>query len=121
MMARFETLYGDHAKKIYLYCLKRVRDESVAEDLTSEAFIRLYTHLDSVRAGEELPWLCTVANHLCVDYWRKAVMERRAMEQIQTEPSAPADEVTAILMGDDVEMRKHFIQTKAKDVRFLDI
>jgi DNA gyrase subunit B len=26
-----------------------------------------------------------------------------------------------VLMGDDVESRKHFIQTNAKDVRFLDI
>jgi DNA gyrase subunit B len=25
------------------------------------------------------------------------------------------------LMGDDVEQRRHFIQTNAKDVRFLDI
>ena len=32
-----------------------------------------------------------------------------------------ADEVFSILMGDDVESRKHFIQTNAKDVRFLDI
>jgi hypothetical protein len=24
-------------------------------------------------------------------------------------------------MGDDVELRKHFVQTNAKDVRFLDI
>ena len=32
-----------------------------------------------------------------------------------------ADEVMSILMGDDVESRKHFIQTNAKDVRFLDI
>ena len=37
------------------------------------------------------------------------------------EQAAIADEVTAILMGDDVELRKHFIQTNAKDVRFLDI
>jgi DNA gyrase subunit B len=32
-----------------------------------------------------------------------------------------ADEVMAVLMGDDVESRKQFIQTNAKDVRFLDI
>ena len=31
------------------------------------------------------------------------------------------DEVFSVLMGDDVELRKHFIQTNAKDVRFLDI
>jgi DNA gyrase subunit B len=45
----------------------------------------------------------------------------RTLLQISMEQAAIADEVTAILMGDDVEMRKHFIQTKAKDVRFLDI
>jgi DNA gyrase subunit B len=45
----------------------------------------------------------------------------RTLLQVSLEQAAIADEVTAILMGDDVEMRKHFIQTKAKDVRFLDI
>ena len=37
------------------------------------------------------------------------------------EQAAIADEVFSTLMGDDVESRKHFIQTNAKDVRFLDI
>ena len=35
--------------------------------------------------------------------------------------AAIADEVCSILMGEDVESRKHFIQTNARDVRFLDI
>ena len=37
------------------------------------------------------------------------------------EQAAIADEVFSVLMGDDVESRKHFIQTNANDVRFLDI
>jgi DNA gyrase subunit B len=41
--------------------------------------------------------------------------------QINVEQAATADEVCSILMGDDVELRRHFIQTNAKDVRFLDI
>jgi DNA gyrase subunit B len=45
----------------------------------------------------------------------------RTLLQISVEQAAIADEVTAILMGDDVELRKHFIQKNAKDVRFLDI
>jgi DNA gyrase subunit B len=32
-----------------------------------------------------------------------------------------ADEVFSVLMGEDVESRKKFIQTNARDVRFLDI
>jgi DNA gyrase subunit B len=45
----------------------------------------------------------------------------RTLLQVSLEQAAVADEVTAILMGDDVELRKHFVQQNAKDVRFLDI
>jgi DNA gyrase subunit B len=46
---------------------------------------------------------------------------RRTLLQVSVEQAALADEVMSILMGDDVEQRKHFIQTNANDVRFLDI
>jgi len=45
----------------------------------------------------------------------------RSLLQVNVEQAALADEVCSILMGDDVELRRHFIQTNAKDVRFLDI
>jgi DNA gyrase subunit B len=46
---------------------------------------------------------------------------RRSLLQINVEQAAMADDVCSVLMGDDVEQRRHFIQTNAKDVRFLDI
>lgn len=46
---------------------------------------------------------------------------RRTLLQVTVEQAVIADEVCSILMGEDVESRKHFIQTNAKDVRFLDI
>jgi DNA gyrase subunit B len=46
---------------------------------------------------------------------------RRTLLQVNVEQAALADEVLSILMGDDVELRKHFITSNAKDVRFLDI
>jgi DNA gyrase subunit B len=46
---------------------------------------------------------------------------RRTLLQISVEQAVIADEVFSILMGEDVESRKHFIQTNATDVRFLDI
>ena len=46
---------------------------------------------------------------------------RRSLLKVNVEQAALADEVCSILMGDDVELRRHFIQTNAKDVRFLDI
>ncbi|MDZ7677627.1 MAG: DNA topoisomerase (ATP-hydrolyzing) subunit B [Acidimicrobiales bacterium] len=47
--------------------------------------------------------------------------EGRTLLQVGVDQAAIADEVFAVLMGEDVELRKHFIQTNAKDVRFLDI
>ena len=35
--------------------------------------------------------------------------------------AAAADSVFSVLMGEDVEQRRNFIQRNAKDVRFLDI
>jgi len=46
---------------------------------------------------------------------------RRTLLQVGVEQAALADEVFSVLMGDDVELRKQFIQTNAQDVRFLDI
>ena len=46
---------------------------------------------------------------------------KRSLLQINVEQAALADEVCSVLMGEDVELRRQFIQTNAKDVRFLDI
>ena len=46
---------------------------------------------------------------------------RRSLLQVTVEMGAVADEVFSTLMGEDVDSRKKFIQTNARDVRFLDI
>lgn len=46
---------------------------------------------------------------------------KRSLLQISVEQAALADEVCSVLMGDDVELRRQFILTNAKDVRFLDV
>jgi DNA gyrase subunit B len=46
---------------------------------------------------------------------------RRTLLQVSVEEAALADNVMSVLMGDDVQLRKHFIVTNAKDVRFLDV
>ena len=47
--------------------------------------------------------------------------QRRILKQVTLEDAADADETFTILMGDDVERRRTFIQRNATDVRFLDI
>ena len=45
----------------------------------------------------------------------------RTLRQITLDDAAVADELFSVLMGEDVESRRQFIQRNAKDVRFLDI
>ncbi|MBL1066112.1 DNA topoisomerase (ATP-hydrolyzing) subunit B [Streptomyces sp. 7-21] len=45
----------------------------------------------------------------------------RVLRQVTLDDAAAADDLFSILMGEDVEARRAFIQRNAKDVRFLDI
>ena len=46
---------------------------------------------------------------------------RRVLKQVTVDDAAQADEMFSVLMGEDVEARRSFIQRNAKDVKFLDI
>ena len=47
--------------------------------------------------------------------------DRRVLLQVTLDDAAAADDLFSVLMGEDVEQRRSFIQRNAKDVRFLDI
>jgi len=47
--------------------------------------------------------------------------DSRVLLQVTLDDAAAADEIFSILMGEDVESRRSFIQRNARDVRFLDI
>ena len=45
----------------------------------------------------------------------------RHLVQIDVDQASIADEILSVLMGDDVERRRNWIQQNAKDARFLDV
>ncbi|MGP3924417.1 DNA topoisomerase (ATP-hydrolyzing) subunit B [Streptomyces sp. 8N616] len=48
-------------------------------------------------------------------------IDHRVLGQVSLDDAAQADDLFSVLMGEDVEARRSFIQRNAKDVRFLDI
>jgi RNA polymerase sigma-70 factor (ECF subfamily) len=67
------TIYDQHALSIYRYLYRRVHDAQVAEDLTSEVFVRMLQAIQSGRFWHTSfrGWLYRIAHNLVVDYYRR--------------------------------------------------
>ena len=97
--------------------------EFVYSDSERDALMR-----DGLASGKKLPKENPVQRYKGLgemnadELWETTMNpDQRLMLQVTLDDAAQADEVFSVLMGEDVEQRRSFIQRNAKDVRFLDI
>jgi len=81
-----------------------------------------------VAAGKKLPQVNPIQRYKGLgemdpeDLWDTTMdPDKRSLLQVTLDDAATADNMFSILMGEEVEPRRLFIQRNAKDVRFLDI
>ncbi len=60
--------------KIYRYVYFKMNDQTVAEDITQETFLRFISQKGSIQ-GYEIKYLYTIARNLCVDEFRRVKPE----------------------------------------------
>lgn len=61
----FDEAFTLHHRAVYATAYRLLGDAGLAEDVTQEVFLRLYSNLDTAARGEELrPWLLRVAINL---------------------------------------------------------
>ena len=67
----FGRLYDVSIDRIYRYIYFRVTDAEIAEDLTSEVFLKAWEGLHRYRpSGAFLAWLYTIARNTVIDHYR---------------------------------------------------
>ncbi|MFN2219759.1 MAG: sigma-70 family RNA polymerase sigma factor [Anaerolineae bacterium] len=83
-------LYRLHVDVIYRYIWTRVRDDSVAEDLTAQVFLKALEGLPTYQPTGKpfLAWLYRIAYARIVDHWRK--QERRV--EVPLDEALPTSE-----------------------------
>ena len=69
----FGELYDFYAPKVFRFIRLKVKSQALAEDLTSESFLRIWEHLQKQRQAEEgfRALLYTIARNLIVDSYRR--------------------------------------------------
>lgn len=68
----FDSLVTRHYRAIYNMVYRMLGNSEDAADLTQEAFVRIYTRLDTFQLDRSfLAWARTVASNLCIDHLRR--------------------------------------------------
>ena len=100
--AEHDYVYSDRERDVYL-----AEGQAAGKRIPKENAIQRYKGLGEMDYSEL--WETTMSP------------EHRTLLQVTLDEAAAADEIFSVLMGEDVEARRSFIQRNAKDVRFLDI
>ena len=94
----FKIIFNDNQKKVINACYRIVNDKDVADDLTQEVFVKVWSSIDSFRSGSKLStWIYRIAVTSSLDYLRAQKRKKRYLflqplngdDQKHTEIKAP--------------------------------
>jgi len=73
-------LYEELVRKVFGFCMHRVRNRELAEDLTQEIFLKLVRsiHLYEERKGHFVVWFWKLARNIILDHFRAKEREARS-------------------------------------------
>jgi RNA polymerase sigma-70 factor (ECF subfamily) len=91
----FEQIVRAYQADVWRLCLHLLRNETLADDVTQDAFVRAFRFLKRYRGDSKFStWLFSIAHNCAVDEIRRASRRRRTQERLDaqrhTEPLDPA-------------------------------
>jgi RNA polymerase sigma-70 factor (ECF subfamily) len=123
----FSELYEKYYSQIFGYILKRVADLEIAQDVTSETFLKALKNLWQFR-WKNIPfsaWLYRIANNEIVNYFRKRKGGLAPLEKIAEPASADNLEAEFIKAQEELEKHQDFLRAQEKiselDIKYQEV
>lgn len=112
-MAQLEDIYNRYFKDVFLYVYSLSGDKYIAEDITSETFMKALTSLDSFRGDSDIRvWLCQIAKNSYYSYLRK----KKSFVDLESLPeTASEDNVEEEITTSETNRRAHEIIQNLKE------
>jgi len=121
----FTELLESHRDRVYTQALYSLRERRDAEDVTQEAFLRLWRQGGEVPADKVAPWLAHVTRNLCIDQCRRRAAARRhlgvadpdAMDSLASTAGADDDPLRNLDLDDRQRQLVDALQTLPAETR----
>lgn len=111
-MTVFEELYRLYFKDVFLYSKSLARDEQIAEDITSETFLKAIQAIDSFKGNCDIRvWLCQIAKNCYFSYLRK----HKHLTNQEHAPPAVSTDIEAALSTAETSMEIHRVLHNLKE------
>ena len=84
-MNAFSDLVLRYEKRAFNFAYRILKDAHLAEDATQEAFLRVYSKIDTFLGNSSFStWFYTILNNICLDYLRKKSRQPDSLSIPQT-------------------------------------
>ena len=84
----FSLLYRRHYDAVFKYCVHRLFDRHLAEDITSQVFLRVVEKFNTFKGSEKQfrGWLFVIATNFINEHLRKAAVHKKAQKYLKENP-----------------------------------
>lgn len=70
-MTNIEDIWREFSANLRQFILKRTLDESIADDILQEVFVKIHSRIDTLKDIRRLNgWIYQIARHAIIDYYR---------------------------------------------------
>jgi RNA polymerase sigma-70 factor (ECF subfamily) len=98
MVPTTETVWEEFNTGLKRFILKHVQDEPNAEDILQDIFLKIHTHIGSLRESDRLQgWIYQIARNAITDYYR-AHKSTQVLQEVSIVPEDPFDNVVTDLL-----------------------